>query len=159
DPFASSTSAATRAALADSASLTVGHQTIVNYYGKIDGELFDLPGGAVRLAVGGEHTECTLDQDVTRPNNTGPASNGSQFLQIHYERKVDAAFAELYVPLLGPEQNIPLIYRLDLNLAGRIDDYSDFGRTSNPKIAGNWDIIDGLRIRGNWSTSFVAPAL
>ena len=46
-----------------------------------------------------------------------------------------------------------------MNLSGRSDKYSDFGSTTNPKIGANWEIIRGVRVRGNWAKSFVAPAL
>jgi iron complex outermembrane receptor protein len=55
--------------------------------------------------------------------------------------------------------NIPLVRALEANLALRHDNYSDFGSTTNPKASFNWDIVSGLRIRGNVSTSFVAPPL
>jgi iron complex outermembrane receptor protein len=63
------------------------------------------------------------------------------------------------VPLVGPDQNVPGVYKFDLNLSGRIDSYSDVGSTTNPKIAANWEVVKGLRIRANWARSFVAPAL
>jgi iron complex outermembrane receptor protein len=54
---------------------------------------------------------------------------------------------------------IPFMQSFELNLAIRHDQYNDFGPATNPKIAFNWDVIDGLRLRGNYSTSFVAPDL
>jgi iron complex outermembrane receptor protein len=153
------TSAVTLARLADSRSLTVGLQSLTNFYGKIDGNLFELPGGTVRVAIGGEYNHYTLKQDVTRPNNLGPASTNSAFLHLDYDRNVKSGYVELYVPLLSPEQGIPGIRRLELIASGRIDDYSDFGSTTNPKIAANWEVFDGFRVRGNWARSFVAPAL
>jgi iron complex outermembrane recepter protein len=72
---------------------------------------------------------------------------------------VKSGYVELYLPLIGPDQNIPGIYKFDLNISGRTDTYSDVGNTTNPKIAANWEVIEGIRIRGNWAESFVAPAL
>jgi iron complex outermembrane receptor protein len=55
--------------------------------------------------------------------------------------------------------DIPLVRRFDLNLSGRYDDYKSIGDTKNPKIAANWEVFRGLKLRANWAKSFVAPAL
>jgi iron complex outermembrane receptor protein len=54
---------------------------------------------------------------------------------------------------------VPLVHKFSIDLAGRYDNYSDFGSTSNPKVAFDWELFDGLKFRGNWATSFVAPQL
>jgi iron complex outermembrane recepter protein len=159
NPYGSGTSAAVLARLTDSTQIQVGDQTIQNVYFKVDGDVFPLPGGAAKLAVGGEYLDYALDQDITRPNNTGPSSTGSAILSIPYERDVMSAYAELYLPLIGRDQGIPLVRALDINLSGRYDDYSDFGSTTNPKIAFNWEMFQGFRLRGNYAEAFVAPAL
>jgi iron complex outermembrane receptor protein len=123
------------------------------------GELFDLPGGAVQVAVGGEYIGYTIRQNAAFANGTGPSSSGSTTINLDYKRNVKAAYAEVLLPFIGPEQDIPGIYKLELNLAGRVDEYSDFGSTTNPKIAASWEPVRGIRVRGNWSKSFVAPAL
>jgi iron complex outermembrane recepter protein len=159
DPFGSGTSAEVLSRLTDSTQIQVGDQTIQNVYFKFAGDLFSMPGGEAKLAVGGEYLDYALDQDITRPNNTGPASTGSAILSIPYERDVKSVYAEVYLPLIGANQGIPLVRALDLNLSGRYDDYSDFGSTTNPKIAFNWEVIQGFKFRGNYAEAFVAPAL
>ncbi len=153
------TSAATLASLADSRVYQIGDMTLFNAYGKIDGELFELPGGKAKIAIGGEYSKYSLEQNTVQPNGLGAASFNSLAYVLHYGRNVKSGYAELYLPLVGPEQNIPGIYKLDLNLSGRTDSYSDVGSTTNPKIAANWEVVEGVRIRGNWAKSFVAPAL
>jgi iron complex outermembrane receptor protein len=46
-----------------------------------------------------------------------------------------------------------------VSAAVRYDDYDDFGDTTNFKVAGNWAIIDSLRLRGSVSTGFRAPSM
>ena len=118
-----------------------------------------MPGGDAQLAVGGELIDYRLDQDITRPNNTGPASTGSAQLYIPYDRDVKSAYAELYLPFIGPDQDIPGMRSFEVNLSARYDDYSDFGSTTNPKIAFNWGIVDAVMLRANYAEAFVAPAL
>jgi outer membrane receptor protein involved in Fe transport len=74
-------------------------------------------------------------------------------------RSVASTYIEFAVPLVSPEMSIPLVHRLDLQLAGRYEHYSDFGNTAKPKVAGAWDIVDGLRLRGSWAKGFRAPNL
>ncbi len=63
------------------------------------------------------------------------------------------------MPAVSPDLNIPLVNALDVDISGRIDQYSDVGTTSNYKFAANWMVTDGLKVRANMSTSFVAPSL
>jgi iron complex outermembrane receptor protein len=54
---------------------------------------------------------------------------------------------------------VPLVDSIDLSLAVRYDDYSDFGSTTNPKIDINYNPVEWLTLRGNWGESFNAPSL
>ncbi len=74
-------------------------------------------------------------------------------------RNVYGAYVELAVPVIGPDMNIPLIDRLEFQLAGRFENYSDAGSVAKPKIAGAWDIVRGVRVRGSYAESFRAPNL
>jgi iron complex outermembrane receptor protein len=67
---------------------------------------------------------------------------------------VAAVFTEAFVPVLrsGAQE-------LDLSLAGRYEDYSDFGDTFNPKVGLNWRAGSSVTFRGSWGTSFRAPGL
>jgi iron complex outermembrane receptor protein len=53
--------------------------------------------------------------------------------------------------------NVPLVNKFEVDVSGRYDNYSDVGDTSNPKFAADWTVIPGLKFRGSYSTSFVAP--
>ena len=74
-------------------------------------------------------------------------------------RHVGSAFAEFYLPLIGPANNVPLVNSLNLDAAGRFDHYSDFGSTSNPKLGLTWKVDDDVSLRGSWGTSYRAPSL
>jgi iron complex outermembrane receptor protein len=156
---ANRTSAAVRARLTDTTTYRYTRQGLQNYRLQMGGDLFALPGGTAKLAFGGEYIAYTIRQNVSQPLGTGPSSTGSSTINLDYSRNVKAGYAEILLPLVSPEMDVPLVYAFDVNFAGRIDDYSDFGSTTNPKIAANWEVVKGLKIRGNWSKSFVAPAL
>jgi len=51
------------------------------------------------------------------------------------------------------------IERLLLAVAGRVENYSDFGSTADGKVAGRFEIVPGLAARGAVQTGFRAPSL
>ncbi len=69
-----------------------------------------------------------------------------------------AYYGELDIPLVGKNNALPLIEKLDVGLSGRYDSYSDVGSTFNPKIGVDWQIVGWMKLRGSMSRSFVAPA-
>ncbi|WP_312319632.1 TonB-dependent receptor [Stenotrophomonas sp.] len=78
---------------------------------------------------------------------------------VHGSRNVKSALIELAVPLVSPAQNIPLVQSLDLQIAGRYEDYSDAGQVAKPKFAAAWKVVDSLLLRGSVSGGFRAPGL
>jgi iron complex outermembrane receptor protein len=163
DPFrpaaTNRTSAQVLAGLTDSLQSESAVQTISQYALKADGPLFALPAGEVKLADGIEYTLYDDRPQSTVSLSIGPSSTGSQFSEYHFSRDVKSAYAEVLVPLVGPAMAVPFVRRLELNISGRYDDYKEFGSTTNPKFALNWQITDGLKLRGNIARSFVAPAM
>ncbi|MFL6549060.1 MAG: TonB-dependent receptor plug domain-containing protein [Povalibacter sp.] len=128
-----------------------------DYSLKADGPLFDLPAGDVRLAVGVEHHENEFHQVLTATNVL--ASGAATVKDVRNDRDNLAVFAELYVPIIGSAQSVPAVHALTLSLAGRYEDYSDFGETTNPKVGLTWQPIESLTLRGTYGTSFRAPSL
>jgi iron complex outermembrane receptor protein len=160
NPAASNrTSAAVRAMLTDSLNVANYYHSITQARVGLDGTLLSWTGGDVRLAVGGEYLKYGLEIQRSRPNNTGPASQGSEQLDLDLGRNVRSAYAELFVPIIGEANELSFVRRFEITLSGRHDDYSDVGSTTNPKIGANLEVARGLRFRGNWSRSFVAPAI
>lgn len=74
-------------------------------------------------------------------------------------RTVTAAYAEFAFPLVGEDMNVPLVKRMEMQVAGRYENYSDFGDVAKPKVAVAWDLAEGLRVRASYSQGFRAPNL
>ena len=121
------------------------------------GTLFELPAGPVKLAVGGEAYRVSLYEYLAQGQGAGPTSNSAVYRQWHFSRDVQSAYLEANIPLISAEAGIPLMQSLTANVSGRLDHYNDFGNTTNPKIAFDWRVNDDLKLRADWSTSFVAP--
>ena len=120
------------------------------------GPLFKLPAGTVQAAVGVDHRvekfEFKGDQ---RPDaNTAAAIvfnapfDNALATAGTLKRNIDAVFAELQVPLFKG---------LDLNTAARMDNYTGFGRTTNPKVSLRFAPTDKILFRSSYSTGFRVP--
>lgn len=57
------------------------------------------------------------------------------------------------------EVQLPVLAQLDLQLALRFEDYSDFGSDINPRVAFRYQPWSRLTFRGSWGQSFRAPSL
>lgn len=116
--------------------------------GLLSGDLVRLPSGPVRLAIGAQYREEEFENEIL-----GDRVSASG------ERNVSALFGEVQIPVFGEALARPGLRRLDLNLSGRVDDYSDFGTSANPKIGLLWEPVEGFKLRSSYSESFAPPAL
>jgi iron complex outermembrane receptor protein len=121
----------------------------------LSGEILTLPAGALAIAGGLEHREV---RGYDRPG---------QFEQSGYSTDlagnstvgrytVKEAYLELQVPLL---KGLPFAELLNVNVASRYSDYSNFGSTTNSKISLMWKPIKDLLARGTYAEGFRAPSL
>lgn len=136
-------------------------------------DLFSLPGGSVGFAGGVEVRRETyqddrdnrLDGTTTYTDRVTGIRYGTDIMgaspapDVKADRTVTAAYLELAVPLISDEMNVPLVRSLDLQLATRDERYSDFGNVLKSKVAGAWELFEGIKVRGAWSQSFRAPNL
>jgi outer membrane receptor protein involved in Fe transport len=116
----------------------------------LNGSLFELPAGSVGLAVGTEFRKESISDVRTLENESGNVVGGSEGFGFQGKRNVHSVYAELSVPILK---------QLELQLAGRWEDYSDFGTTTKPKVALAYRPTNWLMVRGSYSESFRAPDL
>jgi iron complex outermembrane receptor protein len=134
-------------------------QGIQDFTTQIGGPLFDMPAGPVKIAVGGEFLH-TTDQQLQNSlsNAEGPSAVASQTINLFYGRTVWAAYTEILIPLVSPEMNVPMVQKFTLDMSGRVDQYTTYGGTKNPKVGFTWQMFDGLQSRGSYGTSFTVPA-
>ena len=142
NPFgtAGGNSAATIAGIFDNLTDTDGKTRFLDTGIKLDGSLFTMPGGEVKLAVGGEYQDFWLRTGQIRGRKG--AQTGTDTI---LSRNIKSAYAELLIPLFGESNATAGFHRLSLNIAGRIDDYSDIGSTTNPKVGINWQPVEDLQ--------------
>jgi len=158
-PGTNRTSAATLASLTNANSISYGVNSNEQWQLSAQGNVFTAPAGPMKVGFGLEQLNTQLYEYGTRPENDAGASVASQLFQYDYSRTDTAEYLETDIPLISADMKIPFVRGLETDLAVRHDQYSDFGGTTNPKAALNWDVASGVRIRGDVSTSFVAPPL
>ncbi|WP_371875066.1 TonB-dependent receptor [Duganella vulcania] len=125
-----------------------GKTTLTQLDGNLSGEVWQLPAGAVSMAVGfdlrregynfGQDVDAT--QILLAPGNA--ALNDAS-------RDIKAVYTELIVPITK---------ELETQLAVRRDHYSLFGSTTNPKISFRYQPTSMLVFRGSANKGFLAPS-
>ncbi|MBT1444604.1 TonB-dependent receptor [Shewanella sp. JM162201] len=125
----------------------VSHMTAYN--ANITGQAFTLAERDVMMAAGVEYREEDV-RDVPDEQFQRGLIFGTEAVSAEAARDQWAAYAEFSVPVTDS---------FELQLAGRYDNYSDFGTTTNPKVGFQWGITDELTARGSWATGFRAPSL
>jgi iron complex outermembrane recepter protein len=125
---------------------------------KLDGTLFDLPGGPVKAAVGFDHRKEAID-GLLNFNYRSISPVAQPYGET--ERKINSAYAEFAVPIIGSGNAFTGAQALDLSLAVRYEDSSGLGdfTSTNPKFGLRYKPIDSLTVRGSYGTSFHAPPM
>lgn len=112
---------------------------------RLSGALFDIGDASARASIGIGARREKFDRATAQPGEL--------------DRAVKSAYAELFVPLIAPAADSGA-HRLEISLAGRVDDYDDFGSSGvKPKVGIAWWPVASLGLRASWSESFRAPLL
>jgi iron complex outermembrane receptor protein len=119
-------------AIANSEIAGQGQDSMFNARQIVEGGLFRLPGGHVRMAAGYEFLDDKFEQRVAPANAEIGAINSVAFTP--YDRTVNALFGEFLVPVVGEGNRMGGIHSIDLSASVRHDRYSDFGSTTNYKF-------------------------
>ena len=111
-------------------------------------ELFEMPGGPLMLAVGGQYIHKALNvQDP--PSVVSGAQEGVIFYSVGSQDDT-AGFVEV--------QGKPF-KMLEVDLSGRYDHYDTYGGSATPKVGLKFTPIDIFALRGTWGRGFRAPSI
>ena len=123
----------------------------------VRGDPFSTWAGPVSLAAGIEYRteEYRADADALSASAAAPFWVGN-YKPGGGKYDVKEAFAEVVVPLI---RDVPFFRSVDLNLAGRITNYSVSGTVGTYKVGLSWDVSDDIRLRGTHSRDIRAPNL
>lgn len=129
----------------------------------VEGALLDLPGGELRMVLGGQYRKFALDYSAA------PRAAQS-FSNLKPEQTLEAAFFEFGVPVVGEDNAFPGVKSLIVTASGRWDNYTnpdvqrreDVFETAefdhfSPRFGMVWTLTDDLLLRASWGESFRAP--
>ncbi len=116
---------------------------------KISGEATQLPAGPLGVAVGAEFRKESM-ASIVDPVTEAGLKTGSASVSTTGSRDVRSVFGEL---------NIPMSSMLEAQVAVRNERYSDFGATTNPKVALRFQPTSELLLRASAGKAFKAPSL
>ena len=128
-------------------------------------DIFDLPGGKAGMVIGLETREESFADDrdprldgtirfTASGGETYPfisdVMNSSPTPDSSGDRRTNSVFTEF---------SLPVLQNLDVQLAGRYEDFSDLGDATVGKIALGWKPLNNLLLRASWSQGFRVPNL
>jgi outer membrane receptor protein involved in Fe transport len=109
----------------------------------------------VGVALGAEYRREHLDTVADFLANNGLVNgNGGAAPPVSGSFDVYELFGEARVPLIN---DMPFAKDVSLELGYRFSDYSSVGNTNTYKVAGEWEVIDGLRFRAGYNRAVRAP--
>lgn len=131
-----------------------GKYTVWQADASISGDLFELPGGTVKFAAGVDYRREGYSFDGSAAGaTTSPDIFNVAFDNVNQlakkTRDVKAAYAEVLVPVVD---------MLELTGAIRVDDYTGFGSTVNPKFTAKFQPFDWFMARASYGTGFRVPS-
>lgn len=113
-----------------------------------DGPLIALPGGPAKLALGAG----VRFNDFALFRGAGAIQNIDASQDIFY------AYGELSLPIISPDQQIPLIRHLNLSGAIRYERYRGVAEVVTPKLGIVYSPSDSVDLKATWGRSFRAPS-
>lgn len=120
------------------------HTSLLSLDASIAKDLFDLPGGPLQVAVGGQ-----IRREVEENNSINPL--------LDRYATTSAAFGKHTVAAGFFEINAPLLDNLELTGSGRYDHYSEGFSHFSPKAGFKYTPVKQIAIRGTYSNGFRAP--
>jgi len=126
-----------------------------SYQFNIVGSVIETMAGDIKAAFGAEYRTEHAMQDYASIDEEGDRIfQGGLSDTRPPERSISEFYGEINIPLLT---DAPMAKLLEVDMAARYSDYSDFGTTTTPKFGLRWQPIDGLLVRGSYSEGFRAP--
>lgn len=149
DPFEPSSNGQQVLDYIETTTTRIGKSTMKSLDFKASGSIFAMEHGDLMLAFGGEYREESISDNPDDQFLRGEVF-GTEATQANGSRDNMSVFGEMSIPVLDS---------LEVQLAARYEDYSDFGDTTNPKVSFFWSPMEDVSLRGSWGTAFRAPSL
>src|SRR5690554_5579540 len=112
-------------------------------------DVVEIGGGMIQGFVGIESRDEYYSNQFDSQSEAGLVG-GSAGNSSGGDRGVDAAYFEFL---------LPVTYDLEVSVAGRFDDYSDYGSDFSPKLSVRYQLVSSVLLRASYGKGFRAPNL
>ena len=126
-----------------------GDSTMSFIDAKATRELMQLAHGPLAVAAGVEFRREKIDDRSDEVLVSGDVL-GRGSTQTKGERDITSGYVEF---------NIPAMRNVELQIAGRADNYSDYGSSTTPKVAARWTPTPQWLLRASYAKGFRAPSI
>jgi iron complex outermembrane receptor protein len=123
--------------------------------------LFELPGGGVGFAFGGQFRRETLEETPDMLNVEGDIVGNSPVPPVRGGRKSYSLYAETRVPIFGENNKVPGFYALEFTGGMRFEEFlNNDTNVLVPKVGMRWQPFDEqLTLRATWGEGYRQPSL
>ena len=118
-------------------------------FGSLAFDVMEMDGGTLQAIVGAEYRKEEYSDTYDSLSEAGEVG-GSAGNSAGGGRNLKSAFFEALFPVMEG---------LEFTVAGRYDNYSDYGSDFSPKISVKYDVMEGLVLRASYGEGFRAPTL
>lgn len=129
-----------------------------DFVANLTGAVAKLPGGDLGVSIGYENRR---EYSSFEPDGyyTIPLGRSIPILGLAGSYVTNELYGETRLPLIGPDQHIPLVHAFEVNGAVRYVRNSLAGSAVTYTAGGRYSPFVGLSIRGNFTRSIRAPAV
>jgi iron complex outermembrane receptor protein len=158
NPFSVTQSDAALAGLeaisAEGTRLYGGQYEVKQFDASVSGSLIDLPAGPVQVALGADYRRETYSF-----NGSAAAIAGQpEIFNVAFDNVNELTPKNRNVKAVYAEMSVPVLESLELTGAVRLDDYTGFGSTVNPKLTARFSPTDWVMLRASYNTGFRVPS-
>lgn len=139
--------------------IKVDHTTVSTFEqqvvtASVNGDVFELPAGMLKVAGGVEYREDDLDVDASTEFEKGLGFFNSTLPDVNGKINVKEVFGEVLVPVL---RDLPGVESFNLEAAVRWADYSTAGENTSWKFGGDYAPVSDVRFRATYAQAVRAP--
>jgi outer membrane receptor protein involved in Fe transport len=136
----------------DAKNLTIAEQFVAEAV--ISGEVFDLPAGAVQVAIGAGYRDIRVDFQPDSGLQPGIVAGFNQQLPATGQLDYTDIFTEISIPILA---DLPAVKDLGLTLGARTTENNLTGSDETWKATMDWTVVDWFRFRGGVQHAVRSP--
>ncbi|MGH7996089.1 MAG: hypothetical protein ACREFX_07045, partial [Opitutaceae bacterium] len=124
------------------------------------GTPYRLPAGRIGFAFGISYAREVFNANADQNSTDNGWLDAPSILPIDAQRKWVSLFAEIEIPVFGGSLTFPGMHALNVDVAGRNDDYYGVADARTPKISMKYEPFgDDFAFRATASKSFAAPPM